>query len=312
MAIKQPKAVQEPKRDEEKPISVQRMWLREHKRVLYVLGALLLIAAIFFGIRYYQNITHPLTRFMKASSKNFNSSFSFALEARRNEEPVMRYTGSYAADPEHQNLRAVYDADYVSYTYKGVVYAENETRLSGSLYDGEWRVRDCTDKLLNFFDFNTDYRKGGFDGASFLRFTDLTTRYSAKELDAFMKLFKIRMDGNSPLAKLSITDQNGAKTYSFAISTEEFFNLVRDKGASIFFSAIDYDAFCALYGANEKTVRNSDCTLSYTINSSGWMSELELSLTVDGDRYAVRCTMDDFGSAEPEIPADFFKAIPEE
>lgn len=293
---------------EEKPISFRRMWIRDHKTAIYIVAGVLLIAAVFFGIRFYNNMAHPITRFMKASAKNFNSSFSFELEATKNGETMMRYSGEYAADASKQNLKASYSADYGDYTYSGVVFAEGGKGYSGSLYDGKWRARDCTDKVLNFFDFNTDYKKGSFDGASFLRFTGLTYNFSPKELGSFMKLFKSRMDGNSPLAKVEITSEDGDKTYTYHIDMGEFFDMVRDKGASVFYSSIEYDEFCALYELNKNTAGKSEAVFRFTVNSSGWLSDLYLSLNVGEEEYAVHCTMDDFGSADPEIPQEFFDA----
>ena len=309
MANKMIPAINENELDLEPPVSPRKQWIKEHLTLIYVGAAAILIIAIFFGIRWYNNANHPITKFMAASAKNFNSSFTFELEASENGKTVMTYSGSYEADPGKQNLKAVYNADYGDYTYTGCVYSEDGLRASGSLYDGKWRVRDCTEKVLNFFDFNTDYRAGHFDGASFLRFTDLTSSYSADELNSFMKLFKTRMDGNSPLASLEVTSDDGEKTYTFAIDVGEFFDLVRDKGASIFFSAIDYDAFCALYELNEKSVGRSECTFSYTIDSAGWLTAMDLSVTAGGDSFALSCRFDDFGKTEVEIPTKFYEEI---
>lgn len=309
MAKKMIPAINESELDVEKPESPRRVWIKEHMTAIYIGAAILLIIAVFVGIRIYNSANHPIAKFMSASAKDFNSSFTFEAEASVDGKTVMSYSGAYEADPSKQNVEVIYDADYGDYTYTGAVYAEGETRVSGSLYDGKWRVRDCSEKVLNFFDFNTDYRAGSFDGASFLRFTELTSQFSAKELNSFMKLFKDRMSGSTALARLTVTSQNGEKTYSFDISVSEFFDLVRDKGASIFFSAIDYDAFCALYELNESAVKSSDCRFSYTIDSKGSMTALSLSLTVGGETYAVSCKIDDVGSTKVDIPRKFFEAL---
>lgn len=308
MARKQIPAMSEFELEDEKPISMRRLWLKEHKTAIYIGAAILLIVAVFFGIRIYNNAAHPITKFMRASAKNFNSSFSFKLEAHKDGKTVMQYNGVYSMDPSKMDINALYDADYGKYTYKGVVYTEGDTYVNGNQYDGEWRLHDCTEKALNFFDFNTDYRKGSFDGASFLRFTELTSQYSANELNSFMKLFKSRMDGNSPLSKVEITSKGKSKTYSYDINMKEFFDLVRDKGASIFFSAIDYDAFCALYQLNEKSVSKAACRFTYTIDGAGWLADFSLTLSVGGEEYAVTCTMDDFGTAKVEIPDEISEA----
>lgn len=308
MAKKNIPAINESELDVEKPVSPVRLWIKDHMTAVYIGAAVLLIIAIFFGIRIYNNKNHPITKLMSASAKDFNSSFSFEVEAELNGKPMMKYTGAYEADPGKQNVKVLYEADYGDYQYTGVVYSEGETRLSGSLYDGKWRVRDCSEKVLNFFDFNTDYKAGSFDGASFLRFTGLTSRFSADELNSFMKLFKSRMDGKSELASLEIESDGSDRIYTYDISLSEFFDLVRDKGASMFFSAIDYDSFCALYEANENTVKASRCRFSYTINSGGWMSAMSLTWTVGGEEYSIHCTMDDFGTAKVEIPKEFTQA----
>lgn len=293
---------------EEKKISVQRQWIKDHMIVIYVAIALILFGIIFFGIRIYNNATHPVTRFMQASAKDFNSSFSFELEAQKNGKSVMAYKGSYQADPAAQNVKAVYEADYGSYTYTGAVYAEGETRINGNCYKGKWRTRDCSEKVLNFFDFNTDYKNGHFDAASFLRFTDLTSQYSPDELNSFMKLIKNRMSGNTSLAKITSESKDGAKTYTCDLDLNELFRMVRDEGASIFHSAIDYENFCAMYELNQQTVRQSECTLTFTVNGDGYMSEFRFELDAGDSDFAVFCKMADFGSAEVEIPDEFFEA----
>ena len=312
MAKKSIPAINDFELDNEKPISPRRMWLKTHMYLVYIGAAVLLIIAIFFGIRIYKNASHPLTKFMSASAKDFNSSFSFEVNATENGKSVMKYTGSYEADPAKQNVKVIYDADYVTYTYTGAVSSEGNTRISGNLYDGKWRVHDCSERVLNFFDFNTDYRAGGFDSASFLRFTDLTSSFSAEELNGFMKLFKNRMDGGSPLAKVDITSENGSKVYTYDVNLAEFFSLVRDKGAPIFFSSIDYDKFCALYELNEKTIAGSECRFVYTIDDQGWLTDMSLTLTLGEEEYAVNCTMSDFGTAEVKIPDEFYNTPIEE
>lgn len=294
--------------EDEKPVSMRRLWLRDHKTALIIIGVILVIVAVFFGIRWYNDFSNPITKFMSASAKNFNSSFSFDVSVKTDNKPVMQYSGDYQADPNKQNLLSTYDADYGSYRYSGVVYSVDEDRVRASLYKDTWHFRDITDKVLNFFDFNTDYRAGHFDGASFLRFTDLTSSYSADELNSFMKLIKSRLSGSSELAELTIENTDGGKTYTYDINTGAFFDLVRDKGASIFFSAIDYDAFVSLYEMNRETAAYSDLTFSFTIDGAGSLSRLALRLNVADTDYAVECTFTDVGKTEVEIPADFLDA----
>ena len=294
--------------EDEKPISMRRLWLKDHKTALFIIGAIVVFALVFFGIRWYNNQANPISKFMSASAKNFNSSFHFDVTVSTDDQPVMRYSGAYRADPSKQNMWVAYDADYGSYTYSGAVYAVGEDRVAGSLYKNKWRVRDVTEKVLNFFDFNTDYRAGSFDGASFLRFTDLTSRFTAGEVNDFMKLLKSRLSGSSELAKLDIQSADNGKTYTYDINTGAFFELVRDKGASIFFSALDYDAFVALYEMNRSTAAYSDLIFSFTIDGSGSLSALSLSLSDDDASYAIECTMTDVGKTEVEIPAEFLTA----
>ena len=294
--------------EDEKPVSMRRLWLRDHKTALIIIGVILVIVAVFFGIRWYNDFSNPITKFMSASAKNFNSSFSFDVSVKTDDKPVMQYSGDYQADPNKQNLLSTYDADYGSYRYSGVVYSVGEDRVRASLYKDTWHFRDVTDKVLNFFDFNTDYRAGSFDGASFLRFTDLTSRFTAGEVNDFMKLLKSRLSGSSELAKLDIHSSDNGKTYTYDINTGAFFELVRDKGASIFFSALDYDAFVALYEMNRSTAAYSDLIFSFTVDGSGSLSALSLSLSDDDASYAIECTMTDVGKTEVEIPAEFLTA----
>ena len=309
MARRSIPAINESELETDQPVFSLRDWIKDHQIAIYFGAAILLIIAIFFGINAYQSANHPIAKFMSASSKNFNSSFSFDVEMTEKGNTMMHYKGTYAAEPSKQNLKVLYDADYGSYSYMGAVYSEGETRVNGSLYNSKWRLRDCTEKALNFFDFNTKYKAGKFDGASFLRFTSLTSRYSADELNEFMKLFKSRMNGDSDLATAKITSSGDTKTYVFDVDLQEFFDLVRDKGASVFVSSLDYDAFCSMYKLNESTVRQADCVFTYSINNAGWMTGMSLSLTVDGEEYAIKCTMDDFGKAEVNFPSTFMDEL---
>jgi len=291
-----------------KPMSLPQMWIRDHMTAFIIFCSAIVIAGIFFGIRYYHNANHPLTKLMKASAKDFNTSFSFHIEARKNGEAIMIYDGVYKGEPSKQKVQAIYDADYGSYTYTGAVYAQGDTRIRGSLYDGKWRIRRCSSKIADFFDFCASARRGKFNSSAFLSFAELSADYSGEELDKFGKTFKQRMASGSELASLEITSDSGGKTYAYEIDLEEFFDLVREKGASVFYNVTDYNDFCDLYDLNEQNIGESGCTLRYTISKSGYLTDFYFAMTAGGDSYELICEMDDFGSAEVDIPDEFFDA----
>ena len=92
-------AIHESELDVEKRVPPLITWIKSHMLAVYVGIAAVLIVSLFFGIRFYRNATHPISKFMSASAKDFNSSFQFEAEATKNGETVMKYTGSYEAKP---------------------------------------------------------------------------------------------------------------------------------------------------------------------------------------------------------------------
>ena len=123
-----------------------------------------------------------------------------------------------------------------------------------------------------------------------------------------MGTVKSRLSTDSAIAKITTTREDGNTTYHYDIDLKEFFNLIRSQGAPIFYTSPDYNRFIARLDANAEAIENAACTLEFTINSSGYLSVLNLSIDTGENVYTINAVMDQFGSASPEVPDDFYEA----
>lgn len=295
---------------EEEIAQRRRSWIRSHMNMIYAIVGVLVVGLIFLGIHWYNETHNPMSRMISTSAKDFGSSFDFDVTVEKNGVAVMRYGGTYAMDSGDQTVRAVYDAQYTDYQYKNVVYTEATGLQSykGNYYNGQWTIGDCTDKVQDFFDFYDDYRHGSFDGGSFLRFAGLTSKYSSSELGRFVDMLKDRLGSNSSVSTYSTSRTDGKTSYTFDIDLDGLFRLITTDGASLFFRSTDFDRFCARYKANADIIKEAGCKMSYTANAAGYMENFSIRLDVGEEEYAVYCTMSNFATAVPNIPADFYEA----
>ena len=302
---------QDPRREieiiEEEVARARRSWLKKHMTFFYVLIGILAVVLIFFGIRWFNDRINPMSQFVSSLSRDFNSSFDFDVAVEKDGISVMRYDGTFASNPGTQSVQIVYDAEYTNYSFRNVIYTDKAKSYKGNYYNGQWTIGDCTDRVQDFFDFHSDFSRGHFDGGSFLRFTELTSKYSAKELEQFVKTLRDRLGTNSAVSQVTTKGVDGATVYTFDVSFDGLFTLLREDGAAIFFRSTDYDNFCARYDANKEIIQDAELTMSFAV-TGGNMSEISLVLDVGGEEYAVYCTMSNFGKAEPAIPEDFFEA----
>jgi hypothetical protein len=274
-----------------------------------VIASVLLIGLISVGIKIYNDANNPLSRFNSASAKNLGSSFSFRLTAGLDGETLMSYDGAMKVKPSDQRVEVEYEADYGDYRYRNVLYTYETETYRGNYYNGQWTVDPVTDKVSDFFDFYTDYKVGRFDGGSFLRFTELSSQFSASELTSFVNSLKGRLSTESPAAKITFVHNNdGGDDYRYEISLLAIAEIIRDEGAPSFFRSRDYDNFVAKLEANRESLENAACSLSYSITSSGYLSNLVIELSGEDVAYTLRCEMGDFGTAEPDIPDEFYLA----
>lgn len=286
----------------------RRQWFKRHMTVIYIVIGIVVAVAVFFGIKWYNDGRSPISRFVSASGKDLGTSFTFHLTAQKNGESVMTYSGTAAFRPSAQGISVVYDADYNSYSYRAVLDTVGSKTTKGNYYNGQWIVSDCTAQVHEFYDFYHDYQNGSFDGGSFLRFTGMNSYLNAQELNRFMDTVKSRLSSDSAIAKITADDSENGTAYRYEINVKELFDLIRTKGAPMFYTSTDYDRFVARLDANTANIARAKCSVAFTINKSGYMSELHIAVDTGENTYSLSLAMDDFGSAVPEIPEDFYSA----
>ena len=291
----------------------RKSWLFSHMTAIYIIVGALIAAAVFFGIRIYNDSTNPVSRFIGSTSKNLGSSFSFEITAKKNGETMMTYSGSMKADPSKQNVFIEYDAsysDFSRYDYKNVIYSDDKTdkTYKGNFYNGQWTIVDRTDRVNEYFDFFNDWKNKNFDSGSFLRFTGLNSSLDSIELSRFVDALKGRLSTDSAIAGITVSADDGYTTYDYDIDLEALFDFICDKGASVFLTSDGYNDFKAKIEANVENIEKANCRLSFTVDPSGYMSGFGYEINTGNDVYTTSCSMDGFSSSEPDIPEDFFTA----
>lgn len=286
----------------------RKSWLRSHMTAFYIVAGIVIAALVFLGIKWYNDSHNPVSRFVNASAKNLGTSFSFRVSAEKNGETVMSYDGAAEFSPSAQTVSIAYDADYGNYTFNNVVYTNGTITYKGNCYNNVWSVADCTERTQEYFDFYGDYKNGSFDGGAFTRFTNMNSFLYAKELEKFMDTLKSRLSTDSAIAKITTTRDGGTTTYHYDVSLKELFNLVRSQGAPIFYTSPDYNLFIGRLDVNAENIEKAACTFDFTVNSSGYLSEMILNIDTGANSYTICATFDDFGSARAAIPDDFFEA----
>ena len=286
----------------------RKTWIRSHMTMFYIIAGVILAAAIFFGIKWYQDSHNPISRFISASGKNLGTSFSFHITAEKNGETMMTYDGAIRINPSAQSVELAYDADYGDYSYRNAVYTNGAISYKGNYYNGQWTLSNCTERVQEYFDFYNDYKNGVFDGGSFLRFTGLNNYLYAAELNRFMDTVKGRLSSDSSIARITSSTDGGDTTYHYDVNLSELFELIRSQGAPVFYTSPDYNRFVAQIEANTENLEAASSWFEFTVNGSGYMSMLRLSIDTGKDTYNIDIRMDDFGSTEPDIPDDFYEA----
>lgn len=294
----------------------RRDWIKTHLSYIYAVIGVILVAVIVFVIYMYFQGSNPMSRFVGSLSKDFSTSFDYDISVTENKAPVMHYVGSIDVDRSSHAVEAVYQADYNRYSYTGAAYGNDKSAVKGSYYNNKWTIRDCTDNAQDFFDFDRDFRAGGFDSGSFLRFTGLTSDYSTREMDKMMSVIKSRLSTNSPIATITTEKDADGTRYHYDIDVYKVFELIKDNGASVFYRATDYDKFVASFEANKAIVESAKCTIDFTVDPAGYMTFLEVTVISEGKSYGLTCTMSNFGEAKVELPEGFLRAaeivLPEE
>ena len=287
----------------------RKMMIKKYRIFIFIgIGVILVGLAIFLANMYHSN-TNPWSRLMKASTKNFEAPFKFEMTVSENDEVQMQYSGVVDADRSSQHIKAQYDAQYKDYGYSAAMDANGKTYTYGVLYDNKWHLFDCEEKVHDFFEFDTEFRKGNLNTGAFLRFAGLNTTYSSVELRKFINKVTGRLGSNSELAAVTSEEKDGITTCRYDISLSVLMDLIEKEGAPVFYRSADYDAFKKRYAASSERIKKAACTLIYTTDSDGHLTSLDLELSFDGEKYSISLGFSDFGSASAQLPEDFLKEV---
>lgn len=294
--------------EKEEIAEYRREWLRSHKSLIFIgVGAILVAVIVFIFFMYFRGV-NPVNLFSSAVYKDFSKPFHYTISLTEDGENKMHYDGTIAVDRAKHTVEALYEADYNDYTYTGAVTSDGGTATAGNFYKNQWTTHDCTDMVQNFFDFDNDFGRGGFDCGAFLRFTGLTSKFSIRESAALLSTIKQRLSTDSTIAKITIDESEQGNRYHYDINLYELFDLVQQEGASAFYSAPDYDAFCKSVQNNRSILEQSKCTMDFFITADGYLTTFDLSITAQDRTYGLSCELSEFGTAEVVLPKEFLKA----
>lgn len=286
----------------------RRDWIKAHMTYIFAaVGVIVVALIVFFIYMYYQN-SNPMGRFVSSISKDFGTSFDFDVKITEDGTDMMRYTGAVEFDRSKYALEALYDADYGRYTYTGAVYADNTGAAKGSLYKEKWSVYECSEQVQNFFEFDRSVSSGRFNSGALLRFTGLSPYYSADELESFVGVLRKRLSIDSAIAAITSSKVDDGTRYDYDINLYELFSMIQEDGAPVFYRLTDYDKFTSAFHENIQSIQNAKCTVSFFVDASGYMTQLDMTVTADDTQFGLSCAMSNFGSAEVEVPQDFLNA----
>ena len=285
----------------------RRRWVREHLTLIFIAVGLVAVGLVFLGIHFYNRDTNPVNRLLSASAKDFSVPFDFEVVLTEDDKPVMSYKGSVDADSRSRKAQIVYDADYNDYTYKGAVFVDSNIAAKGFYYKDEWTVRDCHERISDFFDFDSALRKGELDTGALLRFTGLTSHYSSSELSKFFKTVREKLASDSPIAKITTEKKDNSTFYRYDVGPAEVFDTISREGASLFYSADEYYSFKEKFESGKDGLDGSECVMTYTINKDGYLADFDITVSYSGHSFGMSCDMSGFGFAKAEIEQKFLE-----
>lgn len=292
-----------------KALELRRLeWLRSHMMLVFILIGVIIVGLTVFFIQMYFVDVNPVKRFSSALYKDFGAPFRYDISLTENGESQMHYDGTISVDRSGHSIEALYEADYNDYTYTGAAACEGNSGVAGYLYEGEWSTHDCTELALNFFDFDADFRTGGFDCGAFIRFTGLTSDYSISDTAKIIAVVKKRLSMDSTLATITGESTDNGEHYHYDVDLYQLFLLVKQDGAAMFARSADYDAFKESFEHNKGVLENSKCTIDFFIDNDGYMTSFDLNVTAQDVTYGLSCKMSDFGTAAVALPDEFLKA----
>ncbi len=291
--------------EEEPP---RRSWLRDHLVPVLIVGVVVLVAAVGAVLYGFLQQNSPVNRFLSASAKDLDTSFSFDLNVSYNDETAMRYTGAMHTDLDHNAVFAKVDAEYPEYTFTNAVVTDAGLSYLGNYYSGQWTVSDCSASVLDFIDFYTDYRRGEFDAAAFLRFFDLTSKYSSEEFGNMIQTLSSTFASSNDISNLRVSATAAGTEYDYTPDMYALLNLISSEGGPVFFKASEYETFSQKVRINEATLRAATGRMRFVIDADGYLREVHLSLSVEDETFALDLLLSGFGASKPAIPDDFYTA----
>lgn len=276
----------------------------------FVIVALVLVVAVIlsmFAINYKNN---TFVMFNKASSKNLDcGSFSYVIKAKVNDENYMVYDGAIEFDLHDRKIESVYHAVYKGYDYDAVTYAKDSKAVRGNYYGGKWTTEDYSDRALDFFGFYNDYRRGKLDAGAAVRFTQTNDKFTARQLKVSVEdIIKelTRPSNVNGVLHQQVKTVNEETTVTFSPEMDKVFDIILSHIGPAYTSANEFSKFKADIENSRESLKNVDAEISYTIDSRGYLSFVNISYNVNGDNYVIEIKMDDFKEANAEIPESFF------
>ena len=284
-------------------------WISTHLPVVFIGIGVLVIAAVVVIITLLLSANSPVAKFSSSLSKNLDSGCDFHIEAKQNNEAVLKYDGSVCVSSQPQGVTLVYDADMGSYTYTGVTLTQAGTSFSGNYLSEHWTVTDANTRVQDFMDFYLDFKNRVFDSNSFLRFLGLTDKYSSIEFSSLMEKLLPRFSSENDLTHMKVDSAaDGSVTYTYTVELYAFLVTIRDEGASIFQRSSDYDAFCEKIALNENRLESTKCSLSFTVLSNGCLKDLSLSMEEREASSSISISFSGFGEMSKSVPDSFYEA----
>lgn len=283
-------------------------WHRRHPVLTVVIISAVILSLVVGGFVMFFRRSNPVSCFYSAAAQTFDAGCAFDTTAAFNGAEVMHYNGAMTMDRGAQSLRIALDAEVTDYSYRNVVYTDGKTSYLGNYYKGQWTVQDCSSRVLDFFDFYTDFRRHSFDAGSYLRFVDKTSEYNADELKAAVEKLLSKFANANDLTNLKVKSEDGATRYTYSLDIAAITTYLHDEGGPIFFSAEAFAAFRDKAEYNADTLSDAQVRLWFVVNDDGYMTECGMVIASNGQNYQLNTVFSEFGTAVPDIDEGFYSA----
>lgn len=294
--------------EDEPETFVQRM----SKFPIFVLVAVVLVVLIVGGMFYINFSNNSLKMFVDASSNNFDcGSFDYKVTASIDGVECQNFDGTMEFDLDNQYFLSSYHAVYSDYEYDAVAYAKGVDAYTGNFYDGQWVVESYTDRALDFFDFYRDYRKGEFDAGAAVRFTGTNTMFNAEHLGNAVDNIAKELSNPSTLNNVlcqSIESGDDYTTITFAPKMDEVCDIIMTHIGSAYTSANAYSEFKTRMNDSKDNLRSVVAVVSYTIDADGYLTDVVIDYTTNGQNFVININMSNFTTAKAQVVDGFYEA----